>query len=369
MKTVLVIGGTGNFGSRICRRLAGEPNTKLIVSSRSECRAKALVSELRENTDGAIACAALDHTSATLPEQLRALEPDIVIHTAGPFQGQDYHVALACLESGSHYLDLADGRDFVAGFGRLDEAARSRGLLLVSGASTLPGVSSAVIDHLGEAFSAIRKIEISIAPAHRTPRGAGTVAAVLSYCGRPFQVWEDGAWITRHGWQDLRVQRYPACGRRLSGACDVPDLELLPHRVEGCETVTFHAALAWWEQLGLWTMAWITRLGIIRDWARFATAFRRLGSKLGPFGSDTGAMHVRLLGLDARNQPIQSSWYLTAKRNHGPEIPCAPALILARKLLRGQITARGAIPCLGLITMSDFAEEMSDYEVSWEVLR
>lgn len=368
-KTIVVIGGTGNFGSRICRRLAGEPSTKLIVCSRSKERAQKLASELRNDAGVAVAYAALDHASPTFRERLRALDPDIVIHTAGPFQGQDYRVALACIECGSHYLDLADGRDFVAGFARLDDAAQRRGLLLVSGASTLPGVSSAVIGHLAETFSSIHRVEISIAPGHRTPRGRGTVSAVVSYCGRPFKVWEGGEWLTRYGWQDLRVQRYPVCGRRLSAACDVPDLALLPGHLDGCDTVTFHAALeAWWEQIALWAMAGITRAGLVGDWARFVTAFHWLGSKLNRLGSDTGAMHVRLTGLDARKAPGQSTWYLTARSNHGPEIPCAPALILARKLVRGQVAERGALPCLGLITMPEFVEEMSDFDVSWQVV-
>jgi uncharacterized protein YbjT (DUF2867 family) len=46
-KKILVLGGTGHFGGRICRRLVGEPNTKLIVTSRSFSGAKALVLSLQ----------------------------------------------------------------------------------------------------------------------------------------------------------------------------------------------------------------------------------------------------------------------------------------------------------------------------------
>lgn len=350
--------------------MVGEPNTKLIVCSRSEERAEKLVSELRgSNTSHAITFAALDHTSPTLVAQLRPLAPDVVIHTAGPFQGQDYRVARACLECGSHYIDLADGREFVAGFGRLDEAARDKDLLFVSGASTLPGVSSAVIDHLSQEFSSIQGIEMSIAPGHRTPRGSGTISAVLSYCGAPFQVWENGRWVTRYGWHDLRLQRHPALGRRLSGACDVPDLELMPKRANGCETVTFHAALeAWWEHIALWTMGWLTRARVVKDWSKFTPAFKWLSEKLARLGSDIGGMQVRVKGLGVQGERRQRTWYLTARSNHGPEIPCAPALVLARKLLRGQISARGALPCLGLMTLSELSSEMSDFDVSWEIL-
>ena len=266
---IVVIGASGHFGGRICRRILGEPNTELIVTSRRLDRAQSLAGALN------VTAAALDHSSSNFEEDLAALQPDITIHTAGPYQGQDYRVARACMACGSHYIDLADGRAFVEGFDTLHDDARRRDVLLVSGASTLPGVSSAVIDAARSEFAAIERIETSIAPAHQTPRGVGTIAAVLSYCGKPFEVLEDGQWRTRYGWQDLKLQRYPEFGRRLSAACDVPDLGLLPRYVDGVQTVTFHAALeASWEQITLWKMAWTTRLGIVSSWETLAAGIR-----------------------------------------------------------------------------------------------
>jgi len=120
LKRVVVIGGTGHFGGRICRRLVGEPNTELVVTSRSLARAQALVDELpAANSAAVIEAAALDQSMRDFDTDLLALRPDIVIHTAGPYQGQDYGVAKACIKADSHYVDLADGRDFVQGFDTL----------------------------------------------------------------------------------------------------------------------------------------------------------------------------------------------------------------------------------------------------------
>lgn len=315
-----------------------------------------------------LSAAALDQSAPEFETDLSDLEPDIVIHTAGPYQGQSYRVARACIEAGSHYVDLADGRDFVAGFSCLHEEAQRRGVLLVSGASTLPGLSSAVIDHLRHRFDEIHAIEISIAPAHRTPRGAGTAKAVLSYCGRPFDVLEHGRWVTRYGWQDLRKKRYPDLGVRFGGACDVPDLALLPVYVPTANTVTFHAALeASWEQFALWKMGWITRLRIVRNWDRFVPMFQWASERLLRFGSDRGGMQIRLSGVANDQSATTVVWNLTARQNHGPEIPCTPALILARKLAAEQIAHRGAMPCLGMIALADFDTEVSDLDIEWTV--
>lgn len=363
---VVVFGGTGHFGARICRRLAKGPDLELIVTSRSAERAIRLAAELQDQA-ATVNIAAVDQDAPDLAARLRELNPVVVIHTAGPYQGQDYGVAQACIDTGCHYVDLADGRQFVAGFDSLDAAAREAGVVLVTGASTLPGVSSAVANELRGGFQRVDDIEISIAPAHQTPRGPGTVRAVLSYCGAPFESWRGGRWHTVHGWQDLRVQRYPALGRRLSGACDVPDLALFPDYVPGVRTVTFHAALeAPWEQLGLWVMAWLTRAGLVRDWARYATGFSAMSKRLIKLGSQRGGMRITLRGAAEDGTRMVRHWDLVAGQNHGPEIPCTPAIIITRKLLAGDLAEPGARACLGLFSVAEFMAELADFDVTSE---
>ena len=371
MKRIVVIGGTGHFGGRICRRLLSQPGIELLVTSRSRVTAQSFVDELASaDATARVVAAALDQSAPAFNRDLARLQPDVVIHTAGPYQRQDYRVARACLEVGSHYIDLADGRGFVSGFDVLHEEAVRKKLLLVSGASTLPGVSSVVIDSLRDQFDDIASIEISIAPAHQTPRGTSTVAAVLSYCGAPFEVFIDGEWTTKHGWQDLRRIHFPDFGSRLAAACDVPDLALLPNYVDGVGTVTFHAALeASWEQLALWNMAWLTRAGLVRNWNNLVPAFQRLSERLIRLGSQTGGMQVKISGRDNGGSALSYSWDLIAQRNHGPEIPCTPALILARQLIEDRTDLRGAFPCLGLFSLSDLDKELADYDVHWETNR
>ncbi len=362
---ILVLGGYGHFGGRIGRALAHDAT--LIIAGRDGVKANVAARILGARHEGV----ALDHTATDLAARLRALRAATVIHTCGPFQGQNYHVAQACIAAGAHYVDLADGRAFVADIAGLDGAARERGVLVTSGASTLPALSSAVIDEHRAHFSRLDNIDISIAPGQQTPRGVATLQAVLSYCGKPFDAWEQGRWQTVHGWQGLHRFRYPDFGARWLARCDVPDLQLFPARYAGVRRVRFDAGLELAVAQGaFWLLAGMVRAGWVGNASHFAGLMCKLGPCFDWMGSDTGGMHVGLGGLDREGRAARIDWHLLARRAHGPEIPCLPAIVIARKLAAGVLTTRGAMPCMGLMSLGEFAEAVTaaQLDISWRTV-
>jgi len=275
------------------------------------------------------------------------------------------------VEAGAHYIDLADGRAFVAGISELDAEARKSNVLVTSGASTLPALSSAVIDEHRGNFSRLDTIDVSIAPGQRTPRGVATLEAVLSYCGKPFEVWQDGCWRTAYGWQDVRRFRYPDFGSRWLARCDVPDLQLFPPRYAGVQHVRFDAGLELAMAQGtFWLLAGLVRSGLVDDASCFARLMQQWGRHFDWMGSDTGGMHVGLAGTDHQGRAARIDWHLVAKRGHGPEIPCMPAIVIGHKLAQGACVARGAMPCMGLMTLSDFAfaVKRAGFDISWRTV-
>ncbi|MDR0458467.1 MAG: saccharopine dehydrogenase NADP-binding domain-containing protein [Burkholderiaceae bacterium] len=341
---VIVLGGLGNFGARICRALAQDPLMECIAASRSA-------------RDGPCS-AALDLDAPDFAQRLAALRPGLVIHCAGPFQGQDYRVARAACDAGAHYIDLSDGRDFVAGFAdALGIQAAAAGICAVSGASSVPGLSSAVVDCLAHDFAAIDEIQIAIAPGQQAPRGQATLRAVFGYAGTPIRCWRQGRWVTAHGWQDMRTLYFDGLGARWAAICDVPDLALFPSRYAGVKTVEFRAALELKSQhAALWAAAALRRIGLPLSLARHAGWLNRVSDKLlDRFGSPNGGMMVRVSGARADGRSGVSTWTLTAPGGSGPEIPCMAALLLAKRLALGALTVRGTMTCMGLLTLDDFA--------------
>ena len=367
---VLILGGYGNFGARIARSLARERRFRLIIAGRNPDKARDFCEELRRlGPTVDVDAQRLDQMDARLDHGIAASGASLVIHTSGPYQGQDYRVARACISAGVNYIDLADGRDFVAGIRTLDAAARDRNVLVVSGASTLPALSSAVVDTLKSKFSRLDVIEMSIAPGQRAERGLATLQAVLTYCGKPFRAWEGGQWREVYGWQGMRTFRYPGLGWRALLRCDVPDLALFPDHYRPTRTVRFDAALELFvAQLGFWCLSWLSRAGVIKSPERLAPAFFQIGQVMDLFGSDVGGMHVRLAGLDQTGKALTATWFLTARSGCGPEIPSIPAVILAKKLASQNPGLHGAQPCLSMFTLDEFNAAVRHLPIESQVL-
>lgn len=364
MKT-LVIGGYGHFGSRISRALAGQAGIDLWVGGRDLRKAQAMAATIKGARGVAI-----DHTSSDLAEALCALKVDLVIHTAGPFQKQDYKVAIACADAGAHYIDLADARRFVCDFpAALHARFAAARLIAITGASTLPALSSAVVASVTKGWQHIDAVETVIAPGHRTGRGVATMAAVLSYCGQDIPVWKQGCWMTQEGWMHPVPVTLADLLPRLGSLCDVPDLELLPARFAVRQSVIFRAALE--IKATQWcfaVLAWLRREGLIKKPERLAWLLNFAAAALNPWGSDQGAMVVSVAGVDAQGAAKQLEWHITALKGHGPEIPCMPAILLARRLAMGEPMPVGAFTSVGLLDLAEFESEFDRWGMRTQVL-
>jgi len=353
MKSIVVLGGYGNFGRRIVAALAREPDCRVFVAGRNV----ELATQVARQEGGGAEPLLLDCHAANFSSELRRVGATLVIHTAGPFQGQSYNVPQACIAAGAHYIDLADGREFVCGIGTLDAAARANNVLVVSGASSLPALSSAVVDQLKSKFSTIDSIDHGITSGAKPP-GQATMNGVLDYAGKPLKQWRNGEWRSAIGWQGLMRRRYPhPANARWIANCDVPDLVLFPERYRPVRTVQFRAGVGpAGSMFGLWLLSWLVRAGVIRTLAAYVPILQRAALAYERFGSKCSAMHVTVRGLALDGSPAVHTWSLVAEQDHGPFIPCFPAIALARKILRNDPAVRGAMPCMGLLTVEEILD-------------
>jgi len=361
---VLIVGSTGAFGSRIAELLSASAGIDLVLAGRTRSTLDAQADALAART-GRRAGVAVLHADRANASDIAQLGVALVINASGPFQDSDCALARAAIGASSHYVDLADARAFVTGFAAFDDAARAAGVLAVSGASSVPGISSAIVAEHRDAFSALHEIDIAISPGNAFDPGVATVASVLGGVGKSLRMLLGGRWQTVHGWQGLRRERFGEAGSRWVGYVDVPDLDLFPVHEPGLKSARFQAGLeVSLYHLGLWSASWLVRGGLIKNVAPLAPCLLALQRRLRWLGSDRGGMIVEMRGVDHDGQRKALRWELVAKSGHGPYVPALASVALARRLASGAETRCGAMPCFGVVGLSDIMAEAHGLDIT-----
>jgi hypothetical protein len=356
---VMVIGGYGNFGSIICRHLAGAPGIELVISGRNSHKLQGKVDALKTSSGRECESWCGDAMAVGFAGVLQSMNIQLVIHTGGPFQGQSYAVAQHCIDARVNYCDLSDCRAFVNGIGVLDAKARQAGVAVLSGCSSVPTLSSAIIDQYRDRFMRIDAIEHGISSSAKMP-GLSTIEGVLAYAGKPIKQLKQGQVHEVLGWQDLTLRRMPQLGTRVLANVDVPDMDIFAGRY-GAHTLRFKAGAG--LKLGgvaNYLLAQSLRMGIVRDHLVWAARLHRLGTWFERFGDGKSAMYIDVQGLGIQGQPLSLAVQLTALDDKGPEIPSCAAVALAIKMAHGYVPEPGARPCVGEISVDEYMAAINE---------
>src|SRR5262249_455017 len=317
-RRVVVIGGTGAFGARLVEGLAATTGFAVVIAARRTEAANELAARLRARHPGAtIETRAFDAGRITA-DDLRRLAAWCVVDAAGPFQGAGPRVAEAAIAAGCHYVDIADARDFVAAFPRLDGAAHAAGVLAVTGASTTPGLTQAVLDALVRGWRRIARVEGALSPGNRPPRGLSAVKSIRGGGGQPVRVFRNGGWTRASGMGLLSWRRMPGLGRRWLFLIDTPDLDLVPQRFAPRRDAIWRAGLELGIlHLGVWALSRLVSAGVVASLMPLARPLRAVADWFRPFGSRRGGMTVWARGLDARGRAVVATWALVAHERDG----------------------------------------------------
>lgn len=361
---VLILGGYGTFGGRLAALLAGETRFTLLVAGRSREKAASFCAAL--GARGQALPLAFDRESDLAP-QLRAAAPDVVVDASGPFQaygGDPYRVVRACIALGIDYLDLADGADFVAGIGRLDTAARARGIYALSGASSFPVLTAAALRALVRDGETPEDVAAGIAPSPFAGVGVSVIRAIAGYAGKGVPILRDGRPIRAAALIDSRrfTIAPPGCmplDRIRFSLVDVPDHKVLPELWPALRSVWVGAGpVPAILHRGLSLLAWLVRLRLVSSLAPLARSFHRAINGL-RWGEHRGGMFVSVAGRDAAGGAFARSWHMLAEGDDGPFVPAMAAAAILRRALAGTKPAAGARSAARALALDDYQPEFA----------
>src|SRR3546814_14700713 len=123
------------------------------------------------------------------------------------------------------YLDCADGADFVFGIDRFDAAAKAADIFVLSGVSSFPALTGAVLREMARTMD-IRSVEGGIAPSPFAGIGLNVMRAVVGYAGARVKLRRAGT--DSHGIGLADSMRFPvaigraSCGERVCKYVKIP---------------------------------------------------------------------------------------------------------------------------------------------------
>lgn len=106
------------------------------------------------------------------------------------------------------------------------------------------------------------------------------------------------------------------------------------------------------------------RCGLLRNLPRRASALLALSNRWLGAGSDVGLMQIDMRGRGLDDKPLHLRWRLLAANGDGPQVPATAAVVLARKLARGELPGSGARACLDLFTLDEFLAALDGFAVT-----
>ncbi|RCS21416.1 DUF4166 domain-containing protein [Phyllobacterium salinisoli] len=353
---ILILGGYGVFGGRLAELLSDIPEIDLLICGRDLGRAEAFCARYRGKAR--VHPLALDR--ADIVAGLRAQQPALVVDASGPFQdyGADpYRVISACIDAGINYLDFADAADFVFGVSQFDAKAKAAGVFVLSGVSSFPVLTAAVLREIAKTMNII-SVEGGIAPSPYAGIGLNVMRAVVDYAGAQVKLQRYGKESQGGGLaESMRFTIAPPGRLPLRNIhfslVDVPDLRVIPPEHPTMTDIWMGAGPVpeiLHRVLNLLAKARARfRLPSLKPFSRlFYAVLNQMR-----FGEHRGGMFVVARGR-ADGGDIERSWHLLAEGDHGPYIPSMAIEAIIRKLLVGELPLAGARSGVRALELSDY---------------
>ena len=353
---ILILGGYGVFGGRLTELLSDIPELDMLICGRNLDRATQFCNAFQG--PASVQPVQLDRNA--LDQHMDRLCPDLVIDASGPFQqyGDDgYFVIETCLRFKISYLDFADAAEFVFGVSKFDQAAKDAGIFILSGVSSFPVLTAAVLREISKTIS-IETVQGGIAPSPYAGIGLNVMRAVVGYAGAPVKLTRDGVQTTTPGLtESMRYTiavpgRLPLTNIHFS-LVDVPELQVLPPEIPGLRDIWMGAGPVPESLHRMLNLLALARAKFnLPSLVPLAPVFYKI-LNLMKFGEHRGGMFVHVTGQQD-GAPVERSWHLLAEGDDGPYIPSMAIEAIVRKHLNAETPENGARPATQALTLADY---------------
>ncbi len=154
--TVLVLASYGSVGPEIIKRLVEKTDVEVIATGRKPDKLAQLAANIGSDRVRTRELDAFDRTALTSA----CAEAGLVINCVGPYAKDGAEIARTVIEARTSYVDFANEQIHYRRLKELGPLAASNGLLLLTAAGAIPGISAIVSLLAAKRLSAVDSLEM-----------------------------------------------------------------------------------------------------------------------------------------------------------------------------------------------------------------
>jgi len=219
----------GGSALRWMQKLAKEEgldDLRLAVGGRSRANYEGFVRRWQERTaDPPPAFVVCDHSDAASVCAALAGGWDLVVHTAGPFQGvRSASLLEGAIAAGVPYVDVCDDTDLCRIAKELEPQCQAAGVTALVSTGIWPGVSALMVAEAARRLGQAERVEMSFYTAGTGGAGPTIVSATFLLLAEPPLVYEAGKEVRAEPWGERRLADFgPGVGEQFVHLLDEPE--------------------------------------------------------------------------------------------------------------------------------------------------
>lgn len=248
---ILVVGGYGHVGTRVCRRLAPLFPNRVVVAGRDEAMAKWVAERSGFGAQGRKA-------DLDAPDDIELRGVAVVLLCAARSSRE---FARRCLTTGIHYVDISADAEFLHAVECLaEDAKRSRATAVLS-VGMAPGLANLLAARAVATPGTVRRVDIVVELGLGDVHGEAAIAWMLDSLDETQQYVFDGKTVEARSLSRSALFDLPGLGRRRAYLFPFSEQARLGKSLEVPEVATWLCLSSEWL---MWLLALGSRLGLTR---------------------------------------------------------------------------------------------------------
>ncbi len=351
---IAVLGGAGGIGRALVRDLLEHSDVRVRIVDANKLAARKFADGLGDRVRVAVADAARPRTL------LRALDGvQAAVSCIGPFYRFGVTVARAILDAGISGVDICDDYAPVRGLLALDEVAKTRKVVYVTGVGWSPGLTNMLARRVCASFDRVRQVQVRWAAGSGDYRGPAALKHLLFTSTGDVPTFRAGTVVRVEAWSEPELVEFPPpIGTCEVAHCGHPEPLTLPEHLKAQEVTVKGGLVPRWNNRAV---RWAVRLGLTKD-DRSIEKTARLINRFGKVFLLGGGRHVGRSGaLVEVVGTRQGAWRRVRASvvDRLARLTALPAAVAVLAVARGQVKEPGLYPPEACLDPGAFFSELA----------